>query len=269
MGVVARLLSLIEGFAHYRNPVHIALTRWRSRPGAEMTIVDRRTGVTVVASAAAYKMFGETWYARDYDVPGCPIRSGDLVLDIGAHQGFFSCYAASQGAVVQAFEPFPGSFARLVANIERNRFESLVQASPCAVSNRSGSATMRAFEDLGGGSNTIVDSHVTHLQASTTVTVTTRDINAVIDSAIAPTGSRIRLCKMDCEGSELDIVNAIANPSRIEAFAIEFHPHAYRLIDLVNAMRAWGTHQISVSRTAYVIYAVANSTLDAYTTRWD
>jgi len=55
-------------------------------------------------------------------VKGVPIRPGDIVLDIGANQGFFSCYAAHKGAKVFAFEPVPELRDRLMFNLRRNGF---------------------------------------------------------------------------------------------------------------------------------------------------
>lgn len=255
---------MLNGLRNYRNPVHIAVKRLMAGPETLMTISDRKSGVSVVASAQSYPVFGETWYARDYDVPGCPIRPGDVVLDIGAHQGFFSCYAAYWGAVVYAFEPFPDSFSRLVSNVERNGFASRVQAFRQAISDASGFATMRCFSHLGGCVNTIVETHARELRASTCVTVPTIDINAAIDMA----NGRIRLCKMDCEGSELAIVKALADRSNIESFALEFHPEAYPLCELIGTMLAWGTHQVSFSKDSNIVYAVANQCLRQHKGFW-
>ena len=54
---------------------------------------------------------------RDYDVPRMQIRPNDIVVDIGANQGVFTCYAAYHGARVYAFEPFPQSFETLQENV--------------------------------------------------------------------------------------------------------------------------------------------------------
>ena len=53
--------------------------------------------------------------------------------DVGANQGFFTCYAASKGATVYAFEPVPASYERLIQNVERNGFTDRVVAVRCAI----------------------------------------------------------------------------------------------------------------------------------------
>lgn len=262
--MLSRLIPILQGLVHYRNPVHIVLKRLTGGPETLMTIADRKTGVTVVASAQSYHMFGETWYARDYDVPECPIRPGDTVIDIGAHQGFFTCYAASRGAEVYAFEPYPPSFSRLTENVQRNGFSGRVRAFQEAVSDHTSVTRMRCFNYLGGGSNTIVRSHIPHLEADDIVNVPTIDIAAALERV----SGRIRLCKLDCEGAELDIVRAITTPARIDSFALEYHPHAYHLPDLVMTLTSWGTHQVSFSHTANVLYAVSNDCVQEYASRW-
>lgn len=262
--MLARLVPILNGIAHYGNPLHIAIRRWLARPGGSITIVDRRTNIKVVTSVEAYHMFGETWYTGDYDVAECAIREGDVVVDIGAHQGFFTCYAASRGAVVYAFEPYPPSFARLTENVAENGLTGRVHAFPEAVSNHTSVTQMRCFNYLGGGSNTIVNSHVPDLKADEQVNVPTIDIATALDRV----PGQIRLCKLDCEGAELDIVKAIASPTRIDSLALEYHPYAYQLHDLVAVLTSWGTHQVSFSRTGNMLYAVSNKCLQDYASRW-
>ena len=255
------LIRILSGFAKYGNPVHVALKRKFSKDGL-MAISDRRTGVTVTATVKSSHMFGETWHTHDYDVPGCPLRAGDCVIDIGANQGFFSCYAALKGAKVYAFEPFPESFGRLQQNIERNGFSSQVVPSRLAVSSSNGKATFWCSEYLGGGANTIVEAHLKSIPESIRDKIEVETVS--IDSVLSELPEQIRLCKVDCEGAELDILKSLSNPSRIDSFAIEYHPSAYRLRDLIEAVLAWGTHQISFAKTTHMLYAVRNAVLSEY-----
>ncbi len=56
-------------------------------------------------------------------------------------------------------------------------------------------------------------------------------------------------------------MKAIHDPSKVDAFALEFHPNAYPLADLVRTISAWGTHQVSFSASSSMLYAVANECL--------
>jgi hypothetical protein len=89
--------------------------------------------------------------------------------------------------------------------------------------------------------------------------VPTRSINEVIQTA----GEHIRVCKIDCEGAELEIIRAVSEPERVEAFAIEFHPYTYPLDELIAALLRWGTHQVHFAPRAEVIYAVREDCLKA------
>jgi FkbM family methyltransferase len=264
MGLVmllSRFIELLNGFVRYGNPVHIILKRAFAKTGL-LTISDRRTGVSVTAAVKSSHMFGETWYSRDYDVPGCPLRPGDSVLDIGANQGFFTCYAASKGAIVRAFEPSPDSFERLQTNVERNRFSSAVTISQQAVSSATGITSLWCSDYLGGGANTIVASHLKSIPDTirTRIEVDTVNINSILSEFT----HGVRLCKMDCEGAEFEILGSLSDPSKIDSFAIEYHPGAYPLRDLAAIMVNWGTHQISFAKTSHMLYAVRTSILFEY-----
>ncbi len=254
----ARFLQLMDGLAKYGNPVHVAFKRTFSKNGI-MTIADRRTGVSVVATVKSSHMFGETWHTHDYDIPACPLRPGDTVIDIGANQGFFSCYAALRGAKVHAFEPFPDSFSRLKQNVARNGFSALVTTTQAAVSAAQGKARFFCSDYLGGGANTLVANHLESIRADATQTIEVDTIS--IDSILEETPEPIRLCKIDCEGAEYEILSHLSDPAKIDSFAIEFHPGAYRLHDLVDIVLRWGTHQVSFGSARNMLYAVRSPIL--------
>lgn len=270
MGFLRRLSQLVNGLAHYGNPLQIAFKRKFARNGL-MTISDRKTGVTVGAAVKSYRMFGETWYDHDYDAPACPLRANDTVLDIGANQGFFSCYAASKGAFVYAFEPTPLSCMRLRSNVELNGLSSRVSISQAAVSTVSGKATLRCCDYLGGGANTIAEAHasVVSKEVGADYKETIEVETITLDAVLADIPGRVRLCKIDCEGSEFDLIRAICDPSRFDSIAMEFHPRAYPLQDLVAIMTKWSTHQISFSPSKYILYAVRNEVLFEYAANVD
>ena len=261
MRILKRMVPIIEGIVNYGNPGRIALSRVLPGNGI-MNIRDRETGVSVLATVPSYQMFGETWYSRDYDVPACPVKAGHVVIDVGANQGFFSCYAASKGAKVQAFEPFPDNCNRLRKNVHSNGFSSLVEISQKAVTAETGRAKLLCSSFLGGGANTIMESHARALgkDFSNIIEVETISIDCVLNKI----DGRVRLCKIDCEGAEWEILARISDPTKVNSFAIEFHPGAYNLRKLVQGLMNWGTHQIGFATKAYILYAVHNEVLADY-----
>ena len=244
MPSISRLLPVFAGLINYGNPFEIFVHRVFQRDG-EMTIVDRRTKVKVRAQRRSYHMFSETWYDRDYDVAGCPIRENDLVVDVGANQGFFTCYAAQKGARVYAFEPNPATFEVLQGNIARNGFAERVDAKCVAVADFEGEADLFCSSFLGGGSDTINAAHA----AAVTVSMAAEpgksiSVNVARLSSLIPADARVRLLKLDCEGAESAILRELPNPERFDSIAIEFHPDAYPVESLIKTVLELGTHQV-------------------------
>ncbi len=241
-----RLIRALEVVRRFSNPGHVIWKRRFGKPQDLMFLIDRGTGVRFRAKVASYNMFAGVWYTRDYEVPYIPIRSGDVVLDIGANQGFFTCYAAHCGARVYAFEPDPDSFERLLSNVGLNGFSNRVVAKPWAISDRAGFSELMVSSELGGGMSTIVRDLPGNvgMHTSRTVTVPCHTLPEVLDLFSL---SRVRLCKMDAEGSELGILGSLAQKhfTLIDSFSIEFHQEAYPVQNLLSVLASWGTHQIS------------------------
>ncbi len=249
------------------NPLHVL--RKRMFAGDLMTIVDKASGVSCLCKVGSYHMFGETWYSRVYDVPGLPIRSGDVVLDIGANQGFFTCYAASKGAIVYALEPVPESYERLIRNIERNGFADRVTAVQCAVGDHDGYTEMLVSESKGGGdSTTNLDfARLAGVPITKRITVGCRSFAEILDQYAIPS---IRLCKIDVEGSELVLISTLEahHCAQIQGFAMEYHPQAYDLRLLIKLLLGWGTHQVCVMgerpNAGNTLHLISNQALESW-----
>jgi FkbM family methyltransferase len=241
---------LVETIERLRNPFHTIVKRAFGKSDQLMTIVDRRTGVACQCTVGSFHMFGSTWYSREYDVPYVPIREGDVVLDVGANQGFFTCYAASLGARVFAFEPNPESFETLERNIEKNHFADRVTARAWAISDENRRTKLIVSNELGGGMSTIdpVFARNTSLIVKKTFDVECRTLASVLELFSLRS---VRLCKIDAEGSETAILRTITETAlpNIDSFAMEVHPEAYRIEDLTKIIFEWGTHQIGFNDT--------------------
>ncbi len=242
---MAKVVSILTGWRRFRNPVRLWLGR-HLRPNGRLQPVDGRSGVHCTCTTLSLPAFAEVWHRRDYDVPGMQIRPNDVVIDIGANQGVFTCYAAWHGARVYAFEPFPQSFETLQENVRTNGFEKNVMAKPWAIAGRNGTANLTYTDRIGGAMNSIdlTFCQNKNLDMLNQITVPCYTLAQIIeDSKI----DRVRLCKIDCEGSELGILEQITEKELriIDSFAIEYHPEAYELQKLVRLMLSWGTHQIS------------------------
>ena len=104
--------------------------------------------------------------------------------------------------------------------------------------------------ELGGGMSTInpVFARNTGLSIRKTVDVECRTLASLFESFSL---ERIRLCKIDAEGSEIAILRTITRTAlmSIDSFAMEIHPEAYRIDDLAKIIVAWGTHRIGFNDT--------------------
>src|SRR6201993_1033634 len=146
---IAKAVSLLTAWRRYGNPAGFWLAR-HLKPNGRLQIADRQRRGRCTRTRPSTPVFAEVWPRRDYDVPRMQIRPNDIVFDIGANQGFFTCYAAYHGARVYAFEPFPQSFDTLQENVRSNGFEKHVSARPWAIAGQNGTANL-IYTDMEGG----------------------------------------------------------------------------------------------------------------------
>lgn len=229
---------------NYRAPLSLLVQRALKRSIVQVT--DRSTGLRFACLQGADRMLGEVLHARVYDIPTAPVRPGDVVVDVGANHGFAACHFAHRGARVLAFEPSPKVYALLAANIATNRLNGKITAFQEALLDREGSATLFETPALGGGMSTLDPgfAEVLSLPVTGRPEVRTRALSAVL----AEQGiDRVRLLKLDCEGSELAILRSLDRGvlDRIDAIAIEYHPQSYPLASLVGLILGWGDFHLS------------------------
>lgn len=242
----AAFYRLARGFRSYRRPLWLAAQRLSGR--REITVTDRATGLTFRCLHGADRILGDVFHAHLYDVPMVPVRPGDLVLDIGANHGFASCYFARRSAQVIAFEPSPRVFALLEKNIAGNRLGEKIVAHRAAVTGRDGSATLLETRAHGGGMSTLEPAFA---RAAGVAYEGGREVETrSISTVLAALPQRVRLLKLDCEGSELAILEALGEGdlARLDAIALEYHPTVYPLARLVEILLGWrGFHLAKLS----------------------
>jgi FkbM family methyltransferase len=229
---------LTKAFRNYRNPFWLALQRGFGATHVEVT--ERASGLSFRCLRGADRMLGETFHGLVYDVPMAPVGPGDLVIDVGANHGFAACHFARKGARVLAFEPSPEVFPLLVSNIARNGLEGRVQALRAAVTGRDGTTLLHPTPALGGGMSTTNTGFAQRVGVSygAPIQVEARSICSVL-AALGP--ARVRLLKLDCEGAELEILEALrpADLERIDSLALEYHPEAHPLADVMRVLLSW------------------------------
>jgi len=164
----------------------------------EKTLLHKSTG--------AFEIEGFTIHANPFELVGTFIvqqyrydsivepKLGDVVFDIGAYVGdtalWFSKAVGSHGKVY-AFEPEPHNFAKLKANLERNKVTNVIPLQ-LALSENEGEMQVAT----GGSSSTM-----TQAGTGTLVKVTTIDKFAEANKL-----PRVDFIKMDVEGHELKVL---------------------------------------------------------------
>ncbi|MGX9115464.1 FkbM family methyltransferase [Mesorhizobium sp. BHbsci] len=150
------------------------------------------------------------------------VRLGMTFIDLGGWQGPTTLTAAALGAKVFAFEPNPDSRKALEESVALNDFRDNVTVFPYAVSAVSGSASL-AVPKKGSPSSSLVR----RAKAATAV-----EVECVTPDFIA------RLCepgatliKIDIEGSEYGIIEAIADIALDHRAAVLLSTHPHKAVD--------------------------------------
>jgi FkbM family methyltransferase len=151
------------------------------------------------------------------------LRPGDLFVDVGANEGFFTVVAAKQvgpNGVVVAIEPQSRLQSVLARNVRENDLRN-VEVVQRAVSDSVGVATLSVSPDMNTGSS--------GLFRTTRYETPTED---VLQTTLGHLFSflslkSVRLLKMDIEGFEYEAVlgsRELFQSGVIEHFALELHP---------------------------------------------
>ncbi len=152
-----------------------------------------------------------------YGLDRIDFAPGDVVLDVGAHIGLFAAYVGLRypDVLVHAFEPFPDNFELLRENVERNRVSN-VRIYPFAISGDGRLLKMATNPENSGGATchslTLTDRPADMIPSAT--------LDAVFDALDI---ERCKLLKIDCEGSEYEILLATRSLKKVEYLSGEFH----------------------------------------------
>jgi FkbM family methyltransferase len=148
-----------------------------------------------------------------YDFDLADIQNGDVIVDIGAHIGIFSCYAAAKypNAKVYAFEPAAETFADLQKN---------VSAYP----------NITAFNMGVSDKPELTLQYLPHMNYSTSAHYSKDVAGAVeetvkcltLDEIIEMVGD-IKFLKIDCEGAEWDVIPQCKQLGRVKYLSCELH----------------------------------------------
>jgi FkbM family methyltransferase len=180
-----------------------------------------------------------TYYRAMWDGKLCPALSQqDVVVDIGAHVGFFAIPVASQVGVLIAYEPAPANYKLLRANARRNQAHNLV-ASPQAVAGTAGLVQLSL-----GVQGTTGHSIVARKRGGVSIQVEAVDLSQIV-KLYKPT-----VLKLDCEGAEWGILTEPELLGGIRLLIAELHK--------VSAVRLKGMRAV-LRHTGFKVIVQSNS----------
>ena len=191
-----------------------------SGPGRRWIPCRLRCGAVLSGPKSAHLdyLFHEIWLKHVYTPTGYSIGPDDVIIDIGANIEVFTLYAAIQarrGRVI-AYEPCADSFHYLEKNLQDSGLKN-VEAVCAAVAGTSGS---RFFNITPG--NLITNAIARSDSSRQSPTVRCLSLDDVFQKHAI---ERCALLKIDCEGSEYEILEK-ASPetfSRITRIVGEYH----------------------------------------------
>ena len=163
-------------------------------------------------------------------------KSAPVIVDIGGHVGMFSLYAAQffPHGRIYVYEPDPQNYNFLQENVSLNKMQNIISYN-VAVSGQSGEATLHVNPGNSSENNMFKVKRGMHSLSVPAVTLehvfTSNNI------------SSIDFLKIDCEGSEYDILLRTPHDflTRVERMAIEWHGYAgYKPRDLTRFLEAVG-----------------------------
>jgi FkbM family methyltransferase len=204
---------------------------YRHHPGQSTLIqqINATTRMKIRVNTFDKQALYEVWKLKEYETEHFVIHPGDVIIDIGAHIGTFSVWAAQKATSgrVFSFEPDPENYALLAENKNLNGLTNLHIVNS-AVSQVRGQVKLftsnyhnmtHSFFEEGTRDHTMVD------------TISLEDILQEYGL------ERVHFLKIDAEGAEYQII--LNTPARIleriDKIFIEYHDylnHGFNYRDL-------------------------------------
>ncbi|MBD3330215.1 FkbM family methyltransferase [Candidatus Peregrinibacteria bacterium] len=179
-------------------------------------------------------VYSEIFEDFDYRIVEESIKkSKNCIVDIGAHIGLFSIYAAVLNPEIGifCFEPEPQNFSLLKKNIKENRLKNIYPASK-AISDRNDICELFLSEDSHNHSLCTPSQNSMQVPAST--------INRIFQKNKI---EKCELLKIDTEGGEYAILESLPRElaEKIDTIYIEYHelnntPKKNHLINILNKL---------------------------------
>lgn len=180
-----------------------------------------------------YVFFDGSWEPVTTAVFIQMVRPGQVILDVGAHLGYFSLLAGRRnpppGRII-AFEPDPTHAARLRENISRNGIGNIT-VEPLAIAE----ASLDVVLDRGDEGNTSTERVLARRDAAVGGTIVEAKAVSLDDYCRGHGLEQVDIVKMDIEGGEAEAIRGMARGLECGLYRrilLELHPTRLRPRDI-------------------------------------
>lgn len=213
----------------------------------ELRILDLSTSQTMMH-------IKEQVYDQDeYGLRKMEYHDGDVIIDIGANVGSVSLYLGKKYPFLKiyAFEAHPINYMNLVKNIENNNIKN-IECYNLAVSSNDTDILKITLNPNNTGSSSLFK--ISENDKINTCEVKTISLDTIIENNKI---NKIKFLKIDCEGSEFDILenSKLINQIDVENLSVEIHtfmvPHNKNVDNLIKLIK-----EISTNPPIYKVYSL-------------
>ena len=184
----------------------------------------------------------------------CATCRADYFFDIGANSGVYSVLLAAKGVAPQvvAFEPDPGNYAHLLANLYVNGLAGRVRALPYAVGAEAGEVSLMEAGSHNRGESWIAHPDKPPEEAPGVATHKVRQVRFDDEFAIA---GKTLVIKMDVEGSEFHALAGMQRTLRENLCYLQVELYSDRFDELKALFGGLGYRYL---KTSYIDHYFTN-----------
>jgi FkbM family methyltransferase len=208
--IIIRVMKLFKNWWMYPI-VYLKLTK------KSKVIFETKEGIKILIRVNSTDIMALTtvWLIEEYSKHNFKIKKTDTIIDVGAHIGLFSLYCSQicKEGKIYAFEPMVENYDILKSNIQLNEILN-IKTKNCAISKSSSKIIIYKNNDESG--------HSKFIETDNPIEVTSKSLNDIFDNEKI---EKCNLLKLDCEGSEYEIIDSLKdkNLQKIEKMVIEYH----------------------------------------------
>jgi FkbM family methyltransferase len=148
------------------------------------------------------------------------IKGKDIVIDIGAHIGYFSIYSSqkAKNGKIFAFEPYNESYEMLIKNLRINHINNVIVQN-LGVTKKSGMDSLYLRKNYAIG-----NSMYKNTKSDSKIDIKTISLQDIIKNNNI---QKIDFLKLDCEGTEYEILLNLDHLilQKIDKIVAEMHPN--------------------------------------------